>query len=438
MKQSRLPAALVLWLFPVVAVALVAVLIVGIVALGQALDIGTTLLGRLIVGPIIIAIAFGAWTAYKNRPEPEEGVELTEADHPALWAEVRTLATAAQTAPPARIVMTPEVNAAVTEAAGQRELVLGLPLLSTFSVGELRSVLAHELGHYVGGDTAASAKSLRRLDFLDQVRARVGVLWRWFFTAYAYLYARAAAPASRAAELRADELSVQAAGAEAAHSAMRATVRTALAWDLLNEHYVSLFDLAGRRAPLGMALREIIAANPTIEEATDEIIAEEQPHPLDTHPPLRERIARFAAMGATTPRAGHDAPATSLLTGGDAWVAEAEGALFAQDRPLTTWDEVISAGVKESVDADTEGVGRNIRRMERGSGNLDSILALLDDKDRGPVDLIGGDGPDARDESISTLMTALASGLLGAGAAKVEPRWDRGSGARIPNAYTSG
>ena len=108
---------------------------------------GTRLLLQWVALPLAVAIGYGAWAAYKHRPEPAEGVDVTRDQHPDLWAEVDRLAASAQTEPPARIVIVPEVNAAVTEVAGSREMLIGLPLLATFTVGQLRAVLAHELGH---------------------------------------------------------------------------------------------------------------------------------------------------------------------------------------------------------------------------------------------------------------------------------------------------
>lgn len=229
-----------LWLFPVVAVALLVGVVLGIVAVGAQLfdGIATRVLIQWVALPLAAAIAFGAWAALRHKPEPAEGIEVTPAEHPALWAEVNRLAANAQTEPPARIVIVPEVNAGVAEVGGRRELEIGLPLLATSTTGQLRSVLAHELGHFAGGDTADAARDLRRLAFLEHVRARAGVLWRWFFTAYARLYALAAGPSSRAAELRADDLSVLAAGPRVAAESFRALLRADLAWEHTFDNYV--------------------------------------------------------------------------------------------------------------------------------------------------------------------------------------------------------
>lgn len=157
MNSRRLLPQLVLWLFPVIVVAMAVLLLWGLytVTIGSG-GRGFGTLGRILVAPLLVAVVLGFREARRFRAEPAEGIEVTAAQHPALWAEVQQLAQLAQTAPPSRIVIVPEVNAAVTEADGRRELMIGLPLLATFSRGELRSVLAHELGHFAGADILAN------------------------------------------------------------------------------------------------------------------------------------------------------------------------------------------------------------------------------------------------------------------------------------------
>lgn len=431
MKQNRLAPVLVLWLFPVVAVALLAGVVLGIVAIGaQFFDgVATRVLIQWVAVPLAAALALGAWAALRHKPESAEGVEVTPTEHPALWGEVNQLAVNAQTEPPARIVIVPEVNAFVAEVGGRRELAIGLPLLASFTTGQLRSVLAHELGHFAGGDTSDAARDLRRIAFLEHVRARAGILWRWFFEGYVRLYALAAGPSSRAAELRADDLSVLAAGPGTAAESFRALLRADLAWEHTFENYVPLFELAGCRAPLGEALRQVIDANRSeLEVAVDTIVANQRPSATDSHPPLRERIARVAApvrAGASdTASADADHPATNLLTGGAAWLDAAEGQLLAQNRPLATWDEVITAGIRSSADAAADQLGASLRSLKLGDGGLDSVLRLIEDPaEGGIVRRVGGDGPDAREDTIATVWNPIVSALLSVGAARVQPSW---------------
>ncbi|WP_342373512.1 M48 family metallopeptidase [Propioniciclava soli] len=432
MNRRWAPVA-VLWLFPLVAVALLVGVVLAVVALGAQIFGGyaTRALLQWTAVPLAVAIGIGAWRALRIKPEPAEGIELTPAEHPALWAEVNRLAAVAQTDPPERIVVVAEVNASVAEVAGRRELELGLPLVATFTIGQLRAILAHELGQHAGGDTAAGARELRRVAFLAYVRANADVLWRWFFTAYLHLYALAAGPSSRAAELRADALSAAVAGPRVAAESLRALRRADVAWEHTFDAYVPLFELSGRRASLGEAMRRIIEANRgDVDEAVDALIAEESSAAADTHPPLRERIARFQARIATDPfqpeDPAADRPATELFTGGTAWLDVAEGELLAQDRPLVGWDALIAAGMRGAVDVEAEELGASIRRLGLGDGGLDSVLRLIDDSSEGGVVArVGGDDPDARETTIELVASPLLSALMDAGAARVEPSWSR-------------
>ena len=428
MNRRRFYPNLVLWLFPLAVLALAAAAIWGLFALTATFSEGRgfSILGRILVAPLVFALFLGVRAALRYKAEPAEGIEVTAAEHPALWAEVNQLAALAQTEPPSRIVIVPEVNAAVTQAAGHRELLIGLPLLASFTRSQLRAVLAHELGHFAGGDTAASAAILRRIVLLDRVRDHAGWVWRWFFALYARLYAVAAGPASREAELRADDLSRQAAGVPAATSALRALVRTELAWDVVLESYVPLFPLAGRRASLGEALWRMLRANAhELEAATDAALTAEKTSAADTHPPLRDRIARMAqSQGAMASPADNDVPAVELLNGGAGWLTAAEGQLLAEDRPLASWDEVIARGVRQTVDSGADRLGAWLRTQRLGDGGLPSVLALIDDRSAGGlVNRLVGTGPEARQEAIEALFDPVVAAMLDCGAAVVEPSW---------------
>lgn len=100
--------------------------------------------------------------------EDPAAVEVGEADEPRLWALVREVAEASGTHAPARILLTPDVNASVREDAkllglrpGPRTLTLGVPLLTGLSEAQLRAVLGHEYGHFTAGDTRLSAIVVR-------------------------------------------------------------------------------------------------------------------------------------------------------------------------------------------------------------------------------------------------------------------------------------
>ncbi|MFT3876351.1 MAG: M48 family metallopeptidase [Propioniciclava sp.] len=435
MTVRRFLPGLVLWLFPLVAIALVAGVAVAVIVVSETYFDGDWIgvLLRILVAPLVIAVVLGVWAAVTYKPQPAEGIEVTAAEHPHLWADVASLASLAQTEPPHRIVIDFEVNASVREVAGQRELILGLPLIATLTRGQLRAVLAHELGHFAGGDTAANAKILRRALLLERVRAEVGILWRWFFTAYALAYAAVAGPASRTAELRADQLSIQAAGPRTAAEAMRAVVRTGLADDHLNADYFPLCEAAGVRASTRDGLRQLLSANADeIEKATRQIIADEKPSLFTTHPPLRERMARCedaARAGAPDPAPGTDAdaPAYDLLGGGAAWLDAAENELLVHPLPLATWDDVIVRGTRQEVNAQAEQIEAWARSEGLGERGLNTLLALIDDTNDGGIVARLTDEKPGSDEGVDAVVDLLFSPVLAAmlacGTARVQPSW---------------
>ena len=403
-KRSVAPG-LVLWLFPLVIAAVVGSLLAGIAVLAISMNSATfgVRIVLWVVAPLVIVVWVAARQARRFRPEPTEGIEVHPAEHPALWAEVSELAARAETAAPDRIVIVPEVNASVAEVAGHRELTIGLPLLATMTVGELRSVLAHELGHFSGGDTAYAARNMRRLVFLHAVRARAGVLMRWFFTLYARLFAVAAAPDARRAEARADELSLLAAGPTAAADSFRTLYRATIAWSVLEREYVSLFQPAGHRASLSVGLSELLAASAeAIAAGADEAIATETTSFEDTHPPTRDRIARMeAARGTVSDPTGEDlnAPALGLLAGGRGWVDQLEGQFLAEDLPLADWGAVLVDGIRSDIDHDTDRLSAMLRREGFGDGGLPHVLALLDHPSGAVWHITGGNDDDKRDEA---------------------------------------
>src|SRR6266566_7859504 len=81
------------------------------------------------------------------------GPRLNPAGQPRLFAELEGVAEAVGEAMPEEVYVTPEMNAGVLQRGRRRVMVLGLPLMQVMTVSQMRAVLAHEFGHYYGGDT---------------------------------------------------------------------------------------------------------------------------------------------------------------------------------------------------------------------------------------------------------------------------------------------
>ena len=111
MKSVRaILSLLLLVLFPLVVIAA----LVGVIALTVTVADrtgSTPLASKLILVPVLIGVVIAIGEVLRRRPDPPPLPELTRAQHPELWAQVDELATLAQTAPPDRIELSPEVNA---------------------------------------------------------------------------------------------------------------------------------------------------------------------------------------------------------------------------------------------------------------------------------------------------------------------------------------
>ncbi|WIM96303.1 M48 family metallopeptidase [Actinoplanes oblitus] len=124
--------------------------------------VGAAKLSWLLIAAVGAVVA-GLWRAVRAKPGDPHGLVVTPEQAPELWQQVRALAAEVGTRAPDEIRLVPEVNAAVDEdtkllglLGGTRRLFIGMPLLQTFSVDQMRSVLAHELGHYSGSHTRLS------------------------------------------------------------------------------------------------------------------------------------------------------------------------------------------------------------------------------------------------------------------------------------------
>ena len=87
------------------------------------------------------------------------GPHLQPADQSRLFETLNAVAQHTGQEMPSEVYLVPDVNAWVSQRGGvmgfgsRRIMGLGLPLLQTVTVSQLEAVLAHEFGHYYGGDT---------------------------------------------------------------------------------------------------------------------------------------------------------------------------------------------------------------------------------------------------------------------------------------------
>ncbi|HEY4208461.1 MAG TPA: M48 family metalloprotease, partial [Puia sp.] len=90
------------------------------------------------------------------RDENSQRVEITEIQHPRLYAFIRRLTTETQTSFPKKIFISPAVNACVFYNSSfwsmffpvRKNLEIGLGLVNSINISEFKAVIAHEFGHF--------------------------------------------------------------------------------------------------------------------------------------------------------------------------------------------------------------------------------------------------------------------------------------------------
>jgi Zn-dependent protease with chaperone function len=241
---------------------------------------------------------------------------------PRLFAELDRVAAAVGQPMPPEVYVDFQVNAAVSLRGGwlgfggRRIMILGLPLLQVLTVSQFRAILAHEFGHFHGGDT-------RLGPWLYQTQAALGrtlaalqqSVLRFLFIGYAKLFLRVTNAISRRQEHAADRLAAATMGPGPLTDGLRATMQAATVFESYFFHEAVPALEAGFRPPLTEGFARFLRARP-VSEALPEILqaalTERRADPYDTHPPLRDRIAALADVPAV-PAPRPDPPALTLL-----------------------------------------------------------------------------------------------------------------------------
>ncbi|MHB0972316.1 MAG: M48 family metallopeptidase [Thermoanaerobaculia bacterium] len=259
------------------------------------------------------------------------GPLLTEQEHPKLFRTLREIASSTSQEMPSEVYAVPEVNAWVTQRGGimgfgsRRVMGLGLPLLETVTVDQLRAILVHEFGHYFGGDTKLGPwiyKTRSALFRTFYALADAGSIMRKPFEWYGKLFLRITEAISRRQELVADELAAKTVGPTALGDGLIAIHRAGLAYDIYWRDEVSPVLNAGFRPAVSAGYAHFAAAE-AISESLDKYIEEQirnpESDPYDSHPPLAERLAALKRITIAKPAtASVDEPAISLIANPDA------------------------------------------------------------------------------------------------------------------------
>ncbi len=192
-----------------------------------------------------LLLLYGVFTA-RAPPFKAPGREIAPNDAPKLFDMLQELANSARTRAPSKVFLSAMPNVGVTQVGGfmgigsTRVLILGAPMLHMLRVSQVRAVLAHEYGHFVGSDTqlagihaythALFVSVLRsttvrpkfaNMHFALDVGARLAAqIGTRIARLYARLYFRITHALSRRQELAADVLAAELAGTQTVISAL--------------------------------------------------------------------------------------------------------------------------------------------------------------------------------------------------------------------------
>ncbi|MBO0764163.1 MAG: M48 family metallopeptidase [Hyphomicrobiaceae bacterium] len=302
-------------------------------ALGIALGLFWVPYAELVYGHRItpklafVCIVGGGAILWSVLPRPDRfrapGPQLKPETYPRLFEELGVVAQATGQAMPSEVYLVPDVNAWVTQRGGimgfgsRRVMGLGLPLMRILTRSQFRAVLAHEFGHYYGGDTkigpwiyktrAAIGRTLHALADRSWLQAP----FRW----YGSMFLRITHAVSRRQEFVADGLAARTVGARPLIEGLCCVHKVAPAFhDYWRRECGPVFS-AGFLPPLADGFGQFVKAAHIAEgmdKYLEDHLARGEADPYDTHPSLRERIAAVERLpqGSDLPE---DPPAVSLL-----------------------------------------------------------------------------------------------------------------------------
>lgn len=234
-----------------------------------------------------------------------DGELVSEVDAPRLWQRIRDIAARLHTPAPDHLIAGIDANFFVTEAplavGGQvltgRKLYVSVPLLRQLDREEADAVLAHELAHLSGGDARSSAALGPKLTQFDRYLAHLyaGGTSRVvlpFLRLYRMLFQLALSRDSRAREFLADGTAARLVSPRAiSHSLVKIAAYASYRADTEGRLFSRDERLAGSLGigpSVASGLPHWAGSEAFMEAMTDGHV----PHPYDSHPPLRERMAR--------------------------------------------------------------------------------------------------------------------------------------------------
>lgn len=252
------------------------------------------------------------WSILPRRAKWEApGPLVTPDEQPRLFAVIDEVAARMGAIRPHEVYLIPEVNAFVMQRGGlfgiggKRVMGIGVPLLAVSQVSQLRAIVAHEFGHYQGGETrlasviyATRSAMVRTLVNLHKSgSALLHKPFEWVLNQYL----RITQAIARQQELFADEWAVRIAGKDAQAGALQSTGLHGMGFDLFVENELKpLMAMGVAPDNLFAGFRRFLhstswnALRPVVREAMER----QEADPYDSHPPQRERLQHIDTLPA--------------------------------------------------------------------------------------------------------------------------------------------
>jgi Zn-dependent protease with chaperone function len=258
-----------------------------------------------------ISILRALWIRF---PEPE-GVPADAKSAPHLFAEVESIRNSINGPRVHRVLMSDSLNAAIVQVPKlgilgwqKNFLILGLPLLQSFSLEEVRFVIAHEFGHLSGNHGRFSGwlyrvrgSWIRLLELREQqesgqfLNGVVTGFVKWYvphLSAYTFVL-------SRQQEYEADKDAAALTSPEIAATALKRL-------SVLSSHQADFWNSVRKEdcrthssVPDGLYARLVWtlkqSASPEQQKKAVRLAFADDTDSSDTHPCLRERVERFQA-----------------------------------------------------------------------------------------------------------------------------------------------
>lgn len=322
--------------------------VAGLAVLGYAYLFGALiLLSALVAGAVwLILNNVGAWAAIKLlipvavltwmigralwvRFVPPEGLEVTRAEVPELFAEIERVRTAMKAPRVHKVLITDDYNAGVNQYPRlgvfgwyRVYLALGLPLMGSMPLDEFRAVLAHEFGHvsrahgrFGAWITRVRWTWLRLMSEMEHKNHWAHALFSRFFHWYAPYFEAYTAVLSRTEEYEADRMAQGVSGGAAGPSFCRMEITAR--W-LQRVFWPDVFagTLTEMRTPSHVHVKLLEAIRTAHEHpSAAEWMAEGLRQPTrvtDSHPATRERLDALG-LQAAMPEGFEQSAAQALL-----------------------------------------------------------------------------------------------------------------------------